>query len=71
MTVQAIYENGVFRPVGPVGLPDHCEVVFEPRVLNGDANIGQSGDNRVRALLREGIETGVHDLAACHNEPPT
>jgi predicted DNA-binding antitoxin AbrB/MazE fold protein len=26
MTITAIYENGVFRPIGSVDLPDKCEV---------------------------------------------
>jgi predicted DNA-binding antitoxin AbrB/MazE fold protein len=33
-TIHAIYENGVFRPIKPVDLPESCEVVFEPRVVN-------------------------------------
>jgi predicted DNA-binding antitoxin AbrB/MazE fold protein len=32
-TVHAIYENGVFRPVEPVDLPDQTPVEFEPRVV--------------------------------------
>jgi predicted DNA-binding antitoxin AbrB/MazE fold protein len=26
MVVHAIYENGVFRPLDPIELPDHCQV---------------------------------------------
>ena len=26
MTIHAVYENGVFRPVEPVHLPENCEV---------------------------------------------
>ena len=26
MVIHAVYENGLFRPVGPVELPDKCEV---------------------------------------------
>ncbi len=32
-TVQAVYEDGVFRPIGPVTLPEKTRVEFEPRVL--------------------------------------
>ncbi len=32
-TIHAIYENGVFRPLQPVGLPEQTAVEFEPRVL--------------------------------------
>jgi predicted DNA-binding antitoxin AbrB/MazE fold protein len=27
--IQAIYENGVFRPTGPVNLPERCTVELE------------------------------------------
>ncbi len=33
-TIHAVYENGLFRPIGPVDLPDPCEVEFEPRAVN-------------------------------------
>jgi predicted DNA-binding antitoxin AbrB/MazE fold protein len=32
-TVRAIFENGVFRPLTPPELPEHCEVVFVPWVV--------------------------------------
>lgn len=69
MTVQAIYENGVFRPVGPVELTPGCAVEFEPRVI--DASAGAESDDpmpRIHALLRGGAETGIIDLAARHDE---
>ncbi len=28
--IQAVYRNGVFEPVGPVELPEGCEVSVEP-----------------------------------------
>jgi predicted DNA-binding antitoxin AbrB/MazE fold protein len=34
-TVHAIYENGVFRPLESVDLPNQCHVEFEPRLVNG------------------------------------
>lgn len=33
MTIQAIYENGVFKPIEEVSLPDGSKVEFEPRVI--------------------------------------
>jgi predicted DNA-binding antitoxin AbrB/MazE fold protein len=30
-TIRAVFENGLFRPIEPVDLPDPCEVEFEPR----------------------------------------
>ena len=31
-TIHAVSENGVFRPINPVDLPEHTAVEFEPRV---------------------------------------
>ncbi|MCU0721094.1 MAG: antitoxin family protein [Pirellula sp.] len=33
-TIHAVFENGIFRPVEPVNLPDKVEVEFEPRVVD-------------------------------------
>src|SRR4051812_40035509 len=30
-TIRAIYENGVFRPIDPIDLPESSVVEFEPR----------------------------------------
>jgi predicted DNA-binding antitoxin AbrB/MazE fold protein len=64
-TIHAIFENGVFRPVVPVQLPEHCEVVFEPRVLNGETKQDLAG---IFAVLDERFDTGEHDLAASVDE---
>jgi len=32
-TIHAVFENGIFRPVEPVDLPDKVEVEFEPRLV--------------------------------------
>jgi len=66
-TVHAIYANGVFRPSERVDLPESSEVEFEPRAV--DAN-----PQREAALLSaydvlaERYASGVHDVAARHNE---
>ncbi len=31
-TIQAVYENGVFRPIEPLDLPEHTEVEFDLRI---------------------------------------
>lgn len=36
-TVHAVYQDGVFKPTGPVPLPEACEVEFEPRVVSAPA----------------------------------
>ena len=42
MTIQAIFADGVFRPIEPVDLPEDCKVEFEPRII--DAEIVQDLD---------------------------
>jgi predicted DNA-binding antitoxin AbrB/MazE fold protein len=32
-TIHAVFENGVFRPVESVDLPEKSEVEFEPRLV--------------------------------------
>jgi predicted DNA-binding antitoxin AbrB/MazE fold protein len=39
--IHAIYENGVFKPKGPVSVPEGCEVVFEPRVVEEPDTLAQ------------------------------
>lgn len=37
-TIHAVFENGVFRPKGPVALPEAAEVAFEPRLVSPPAD---------------------------------
>ena len=64
--IHAVYENGVFRPLGQVDLPNLCEVEFEPRLVQpGAANRGLDD---VYAILAERYVSGEQDVAARHNE---
>jgi len=36
-TIEAIYENGVFRPLGEVGLPENQRVKLDVQPINSDA----------------------------------
>jgi len=65
-TVQAVFENGVFRPTGPVGLPEHCRVEFEPRVVGPSDDPGHR--ERVAKLLSQRFRSGQSDIAARHND---
>ncbi len=65
-SIHAIYENGVFRPVGHVGLPDRCEVEFEPRPVR--ATTTSQGLDEVYAVLAERYASGDSDVAARHDE---
>jgi predicted DNA-binding antitoxin AbrB/MazE fold protein len=65
-TVHAVYENGVFRPVTPVQLPEKCEVEFELRVLGNPEDPAHLA--RVQQILSHRHNSGRHDVAARHNE---
>jgi predicted DNA-binding antitoxin AbrB/MazE fold protein len=62
----AVYENGVFRPIGPVDLPERCEVEVEVRKVTPEATPPSLDD--VYAILGRRHSSGEHDLAARHNE---
>jgi predicted DNA-binding antitoxin AbrB/MazE fold protein len=67
-TIHAIYQNGVFRPVGPVDLPEHTEVEFVPVIKEPLTRPPISeGLAKVYAILGERYETGESDLAARHD----
>jgi predicted DNA-binding antitoxin AbrB/MazE fold protein len=64
-TVQAVYEGGVFRPLGEVTLPEGARVEFEPRLLkSGEAEPMLEAFE----ILSRSFDTGRADLAARHNE---
>ena len=66
MTFHAIYQNGVFRPLGKVNLPDLCNVEVEIRQVEGEP-ANPSLDN-VYAILSERFNSGEHDVAERHDE---
>ena len=65
-SIHAIYEDGVFRPIEPVDLPEHCHVEFEPRVI--DAAAASPSLDEVYEILSSRFESGESDIAARHNE---
>ncbi len=69
-TIHAVYENGVFRPVEPVNLPDQCEVEVEVRqVISQPKEAAMSeGLAKIYAILGERYNSGHTDTAARHNE---
>ena len=64
--IRAVYENGVFRPLVPVKLPENCEVEFEPRPVN--PRDPSSALDEVSAVLSERYVSGETDVAAGHDE---
>jgi predicted DNA-binding antitoxin AbrB/MazE fold protein len=65
-SIHAIFENGVFRPVGHVDLPNLCEVEFEPRVVTCRAAPGVV--DPIGSILAERYASGECDVAARHDE---
>ena len=61
-TVHAVFENGVFRPLEPVKLPESCEVAFEPRLISAKKM------DDVYRVLGERYSSGERDVAEHHNE---
>jgi len=64
--VHAIYENGVFRPLVDVDLPDQLEVEFVPRPVNQETE-GNPQDV-VYDILSQSFDSGEPDLASRHDE---
>jgi hypothetical protein len=77
-TIHAIFENGVFRPVVPIELPEQAEFAFEPRLVAAPSAANgappephpssEEGLRKVYAILSERYASGHTDTAAQHNE---
>ena len=71
--ITAVYENGVFRPLGRVDLPEGTTVQVQApsEVVNVRALAPPGTDEsllRVYECLARSYETGDPDAAARHNE---
>ena len=66
-TIHAVFENGVFRPTEQVELPEHAEVEFEPRIVNGEKPTTE-GLRKIYEILSRSYDTGDPDIASRHNE---
>jgi predicted DNA-binding antitoxin AbrB/MazE fold protein len=65
-TVRAVFENGVFRPVQPVELPENSVVEFEPRPVEG--RVPDRDLDAIYEVLSRRYDGGERDIAARHNE---
>lgn len=66
-TIQAIYEDGVFRPTTPVDLPEGIVVRVEPEPV--DAATGPSPHlGRIYELLGQPEDTGDPGFSGRHDE---
>lgn len=64
--IHAVFENGVFRPMERVHLPDSCEVEVEIRQVTPKSTKPSLED--VYAILSQRFDSGEHDVAERHNE---
>lgn len=66
-TIHAVYEEGVFRPLEKVELPERTKVEFVPKIVEPPHQNYGSMTGIIEVMSQE-FETGRHDLAAHHNE---
>lgn len=74
-TIQAVYENGVFRPLEPVNLPEACKVRLHAESSEAHERAGEAveaaaraADTEIHGMLRQRFRSGKPDLSARHNE---
>jgi predicted DNA-binding antitoxin AbrB/MazE fold protein len=65
MTVKAIYENGVFRPIEPVRIAERTPVEV---ILPESDPLERENQEEIFKLLRTSFASGRADLAERHNE---
>lgn len=65
-TFHAMYENGIFRPMESVDLPERCEVEVKIQGVKPEPAIPSLDD--VYAILGKRHSSGEHDVAARHDE---
>ena len=73
MTIRAVYENGVFRPMEPVKLPEGTVVDLQVTGEGVDVRSlvppgTDEGLIRVYEILGRRFSSGHHDTAERHNE---
>ena len=66
LTIRAVFENGVFRPLEKVELPEHGQFEFEPRPLplRGD----ETDMNSIYRIMSRRHASGHPDTAANHDD---
>ncbi len=67
--INAIYENGVFRPLGPVNLPEGSKVRVQPEQEATEPTPSiPPGLAAIYEVLSRRYDSGHHDTAERHNE---
>lgn len=71
MTINAIFEDGVFRPIDKVDIPDHCRVQIEVRQVQEEPKTQapmSPGLAKIYEILGRRYNSGHTDTAERHNE---
>lgn len=66
-TIHAKFENGVFKPLDPVDLPEDRDVEFEPRMVV-PVNVDPVALDRVYAVLSERYDSDDGVVVKHHDE---
>ncbi len=66
-TVNAIFEDGVFRPTEPVLLEDKSKVVLDVQSVEPPLNRAHT-QKKIYEILDARFDSGFTDTAARHNE---
>ena len=67
-TIQAVYEEGVFKPIEPVDLPEFCRVTVEPESEEAEAERKAQAQKRIHEILSHRYASGDPYGAERHNE---
>lgn len=65
--IRAVFEGGVFRPLGPVDLPEGGIVEFEPRPVE-PIDRRNDAQKAIYAILSERFDGGDPEVSARHSE---
>ncbi len=65
---RVVYENGVFRPLERVSLPEHKVLVLVEKSVPEDPQFDEDDQSEILAVLGERFASGETDVAARHNE---
>lgn len=65
--IRAVFENGVFRPIEPVDLPEQSMVEFEPRPVE-PVDRRSEAQKAIYAILSERFDGDDPQVSARHQE---
>lgn len=67
MTIRAIFENGVFRPIEPVRIPEHCPVLLHAEVDEKSIEQDRVDNGAIWGILASPVDAGDPRLSERHD----